>query len=85
MSIAGKFTRVSKSDYRDGVVLVAVVGNVWPHDLRPEEIKYIKVFYNMPESEHKFYAEWPEGVEPWYPAAKKNFKNGYIFLKNKGE
>lgn len=80
MRLAGKFTRVSKTTYRDGLVLVALIRDVYPHDLTPEEIAYIKAFYNMPGSNHEIYTTWPDRVEPAYTAAKTNIKNGYLLL-----
>ena len=86
MDISGRFERVSKTYYRNGVVLVGFCGNVYPRDLTSGNIRYIKTFFNMPKSEHRFYNEWPEWVEPDYPACKTNFKNGFMLLTNtKGE
>ena len=82
MNISGRFERVSKSYYRDGVVLVGFCGNVYPHDLTPDNIKHIKVMMNMPNSIHRFYSEWPEEIDPDYPACKTNFKNGFMLLTN---
>ena len=82
--LAGKFGRVSKTYYRQGVVLVGFCGNIWPHDLTSDNIKYIKAYYNMSDSVHEFFDEWPEGIEPAYPAAKSNFKNGFILIKHVG-
>ena len=78
--LAGRFSRVSKTDYRDGVVLVGFIGNIWPHDLTTDNIHRIKAFMEMPDSTHEFFNEWPEGIEPAYPAAKTNFKNGFMLL-----
>lgn len=80
-NIAGRFARVSRATYREGVVLVWFCGNLWPRDLYPEEIDRIKGFYNMPGSTHEIFNEWPEDIEPAYPAAKANFKNGFMLLK----
>ena len=80
MTIAGKFGIVSATDYRDGIVLVGFLGNAYPHDLTQKQIDYIKGFYNMENYEHKICDEWPSEIEPLYPAAKSNFKNGYILL-----
>lgn len=79
-SISGKFSRVSATDYHDGVVLVGLCGDVWSADLSPSELEAVKWFYNMPGSSHEIFNEWPEGIEPRYPAAKKNFKNGFLLL-----
>lgn len=81
MNIDGRFSIVSATDYRDGVVLVGFLGRVCPHDLKPRQIEYIKYFYNMPNSTHEIFTEWPNGIEPRYPAAKSNFKNGFLLLK----
>ena len=80
MNIAGKFSIVSATDYRQGIVLVGFTGNVYPHDLTKKQINYIKAFYNMEHCAHEICGEWPHGIEPRYPAAKSNFKNGYILL-----
>lgn len=80
MNINGRFGLVSKTDYRDGVVLVGFLGNVYPHDLRKEQIDYIKCCYNMSGCNHEIFTDWPDGIEPLYPAAKKNFKNGFMLL-----
>ncbi len=80
-NIAGRFSRVSKTTYHDGIVLVGFCGNVYPHGLTKEEIAYIKVFYNMPSCEHEFSNDWPEGLEPAYPAANSNFKNGFMLIR----
>jgi hypothetical protein len=80
MRIAGKFSRVSRTTYRDGVVLVGLIGDIYPHDLKSDEIAYIKAFYNMPGSNHEIYTTWPDRVEPAYTAAKTNIKNGYLLL-----
>ena len=83
MNIAGKFSRVSASDYRAGVVLVGLIGNVYPHDLTPDNIRWLKGMYNMPSTcKHEIFDEWPEGIEAAYPAARKNFKNGFLLLTN---
>ena len=82
MNISGSFTCVSASTYHDGVVLVGFCGKVYPHDLTAGNIKYIKAFYNMPDSKHTICTEWPEAIEPSYPAAKKNFTNGFLLLQN---
>jgi len=79
--IAGRFTRVSKSTYRDGTVLVAFCGSLYPHDLNAEQVAYIKTFYFMPNAEHVFFNEYPDGIEPAYPAAKTNYKNGYMLIR----
>lgn len=81
MNISGRFDLVSKTSYRDGKVLVGFCGNVYPHDLSTENIKYIKAFCNMPNGKHRFCAAWPEEIEPAYPAAKKNFKNGFMLIE----
>ena len=82
MSIAGKFTRVSKTDYRDGVVMVGLLGNVYPHDLYEEDIDHIKAFYNMPkDSTVEVFNCWPESVVSWYPAAKRYFINGFLLIR----
>lgn len=81
MNISGRFDRVSKSYYRDGKVLVGFCGNVYPHDLTEENIRHIKAMVCMPNGKHRFYATWPEDIEPAYPAAKKNFKNGFMLIE----
>lgn len=81
--IAGRFSRVSKTTYHDGVVLVGFLGNVFPHDLTTEQIAYIKTFYMMPGSDHEFFNEWPVEIEAAYPAAKTNFKNGFMLIRRK--
>lgn len=80
MNIAGKFGIVSDTDYRQGIVLVGFTGNAYPHDLTQKQISYIKAFYNMENCAHEICGEWPQGIEPRYPAAKTNFKNGFILL-----
>lgn len=86
MNISGRFGLASATDYRDGVVLVGFLGNVYPHDLTADNINYIKGMYNMGGSKHEFFNAWPDEIEPLYPAAKTNFKNGYMLLtKEKGE
>lgn len=80
MTINGRFGLASSTDYRDGVVLVGFLGNVWPRDLTPRQIDYIKGMYNMSGCKHEIFNDWPEGIEPLYPAAKKNFKNGFMLL-----
>lgn len=84
MNIAGRFSIASATDYHDGVVLVGFMGNVYPHDLKQSQIEFIKGFYCMPNSKHEIFTEWPNGIEPRYPAAKTNFRNGFILL-TKGE
>ena len=79
MNIAGKFSRVSRFE-DDGFVLVGFCGNVWPHELSSENIQYIKSFY-LCTGEHEIFNEWPKGIEPMYPAAKKNFKNGFLLIQ----
>lgn len=85
MNLNGRFTRVSDTTYHDGVVLVGFCGDVYPHDLTPDNVKYIKTYFNMPESKHTICAEWPENVSPAYSAAKKNFINGFLLLQKDGE
>lgn len=80
MTINGRFGLVSATDYRDGVVLVGFLGNVYPHDLKQEQIDYIKGVFNMPGCYHQIFSEWPEYIAPLYPAAKKNFRNGFMLL-----
>ena len=80
-SISGKFSRVSATDYHDGVVLVGLCGDVWPHDLTDEQKVHIMNFYNMNPCRITLCAGWPEGIEPAYPAAKKNFVNGFVLLE----
>jgi hypothetical protein len=79
--IAGRFTRVSRTTYQDGTVLVAFCGSLYPHDLTADQISYIKTFYNMPNAEHEFFNEWPDGIEPAYAIAKTNYKNGYMLIR----
>ena len=80
--IFGRFARVSDFSDRTGPVLVGFCGDVYPHDLRPEHIEYIKAFYNRAGWGHRFYNEWPEEIKPAYPAAKAkgNFKNGFMLI-----
>ena len=80
MNINGRFGLVSKTDYRESVVLVGFLGNIYPHDLKKEQIDYIKALYMMPGCKHEIFTEWPDGIEPAYPAAKANFKNGFMLL-----
>ena len=82
MNISGKYTIASATDYRDGIVLVAFMGNLYPHDLTPAQITHIKWFYNMPNSRHEIRTEWPDEIAPRYPAARTNFKNGFLLLTN---
>ena len=84
MNISGRFGLASATDYRDGVVLVGFLGNVYPHDLTADNINYIKCMYNMGGSKHEFFNAWPDEIEPLYPAAKTNFKNGYMLLTKIG-
>ena len=81
--LSGRFSRVSDTDYRDGVVLVGFCGNVWPHDLTAEQKHYIMSFYNMRPCLVELCATWPEGIEPAYPAAKTNFKNGFLLMDSR--
>jgi hypothetical protein len=86
MNISGRFERVSKTYYRDGIVLIGFCGDVYPHDLTEEQIKHIKTFNCMPvDAKHRFYSEWPEEIEPDLPVFKKNFKNGFMLIWNEGE
>lgn len=80
MNIAGKFTRVSKTDYHDGIILVATLGDVYPHDLTPDQLNHIKTFYNMPNSTIEIYSDWPDTIEPAYQAAKRNYRNGFLLI-----
>ena len=82
--IAGRFTRVSKTTYHDGTVLVAFCGSIYPHDLSAEQVAYIKTFYNMPGSKHEFFNVWPAEIEAAYPSAKTNFKNGFMLIRKEG-
>lgn len=82
MNINGKFAKVSKTTYRDGKVLIGFIGDVYPHDLTESQIEYIKAYYMMPRSTHRFYNEWPDKIEPAYPAAKNNFINGFMLIEN---
>lgn len=79
--ISGKFSRVSATNYREGVVLVGFCGDLWPHDLTTEQKIYLMDFYQMNPSRLTICREWPEGVEPAYPAARKNFKNGFLLME----
>ena len=79
--IAGGFTRVSRTTYHDGTVLVAFCGSLYLHDLNAEQISYVKAFYNMPNAKHEFFNEWPDEIEPAYAAAKANYKNGYMLIR----
>ena len=83
--LSGRFSRVSATDYHDGVVLVGFCGNVWPHDLTPEQKIYLMDFFNMNTTNCRIpiCQEWPEGVEPAYPAAKTNFKNGFLLMDSR--
>jgi len=80
-NIEGRFTRVSKTTWSDNHVLIGFVGSVYPHDLKPDQISFIKIFYMMPNSTHEIYNEWPSEIEPAYPAVKSNFKNGFLLLR----
>lgn len=79
--IAGRFTRVSRTTYHDGTVLVAFCGSIYPHDLSAEQVAYIKTFYNMSGCSHEFFNDWPDGIEPAYTAAKTNYKNGFMLIR----
>lgn len=79
--IAGRFTRVSKSTYHDGTVLVAFCGSVYPHDLSTEQGAYIKTFYNMSGCSHEFFNDWPDGIKPAYAVAMATYKNGYMLIR----
>ena len=81
--LSGRFSRVSATDYRDGVVLVGFCGNVWPHDLTGDQKIYLMDFYNMNPSRLTIFNEWPDGIEPAYPAAKTNFKNGFLLMESR--
>ena len=80
MNINGKFSRVSKDYGKNGPVLIGLAGDVYPHDLNAANIAYLKSFYMRGNWYAKLLAEWPEGIEPAYPAAVKNFKNGFILI-----
>ena len=82
IELQGKHSRVSKTYYHDGIILVGFLGNIYPHDLTHENIDYIKTFYSMPNSTHEFFNTWPEEIEPAYPAAKTNFRNGFMLIRN---
>ena len=45
-----------------------------------DHIDHIKTFYNMPNSAVEIRSEWPDTVEPAYPAAKRNYHNGYLLI-----
>jgi hypothetical protein len=79
MDISGRFIRVSSFEI-GGAVLVAFCGNVYPHDLTPDQIEYIKAFYNMSGCNQEFLNTWPEEITAAHPAFKKNYQNGYLLL-----
>lgn len=81
--IFGKFTRVSKDYGKDGPVLVGLCGDIFPHDLSVGNIDYIKVFYNRGAWSCSLLFDWPDGIEPAYPAAKTNIKNGFVLIEKK--
>jgi len=80
MNIAGKFARVSDTTYREGTVLVGFCGNAHARDLNPVQVEYIKAFYVMEGANHSILESWPEDIKPAYPAARQNFRNGYLLL-----
>ena len=81
--IAGRFSIVSRTS--EGAVLVGFLGNVYPRNLSAGQIDYIKTFYCIPDGEHEFFDDWPEDIEPAYPAAKRNFKNGFMLIRRKAQ
>ena len=46
-SLHGRFNRVSSFENKLCIV-VGFVGNVYPHNLTPEQLKYIRWFYHIP-------------------------------------
>lgn len=79
--LSGRFARVSRMTYHDGVILIGFCGDIYPHDLTADEIMYIKSWYNMPKSTATIYNSYPDDIEPAYPSVKSNFRNGFLLLK----
>lgn len=80
VDINGRFSRVSAGYDKTAPVLVGLLGNVWPHDLTAANIDYIKAFYGRTGWAHKLLTDWPDDIAPAYPAAKKNFVNGFVLI-----
>ena len=79
--LCGRHSRVSRTTHHDGAVLIGFCGSLYPHDLTPSDIEYLKTFYAMPmDCKHEIFSEWPETIDPAYPAAKTNFRNGFLLL-----
>ena len=77
----GRHSRVSRTTHHDGAVLVGFCGDLFPHDLTTGDVQYLKTFYMMPpDCKHEIFCRWPEAIEPAYPVAKKNFRNGFLLL-----
>lgn len=56
-AIAGRFMIVSRSP-----VVVGFIGNIWPHDLSPAQLRYIKGFYQCVDYDHEILDNFPVSV-----------------------
>lgn len=81
MNICGKFSRVSATTCKDGVVLIGFCGNVTWRKLTDENLEHIKAFCGMSGSKHTFCTKWIDGIEPKYPAARSNFHSFLLLEK----
>lgn len=82
MYIGGLFTIVSKFDTIADPVVIGLVGKLTKDKLTEENITYIKSFYNRPWCTARYVENFPDGFEPSYEAATRNFPNGYLILES---
>lgn len=67
--IAGRFHIVSRAP-----LVIGTIGSLWPHDLSPAHLDYIKTFYNASGRSHEFLEDWPVEVN-------RSLYNGFILVK----
>ena len=83
MNIDGRFSLCSKYGTSNDPIVVGLSGGITNDDLKPDVIAKIKQFYRRSSFDHLYVEKFPEEFEPSYPAARRNFPNGYLILKQK--
>lgn len=81
MYIGGLFTAASKVNDVSDPVVIGLVGKLTRNELTEENISIIKSFYRRSWCSARYVESFPDGFEPSYDAATKNFPNGYLVLE----
>lgn len=76
-AIKGKYITIILND----LLVIALLGNLYYHDMTESQINYIKKFYRCEDKQHQFENILPDDIAKQITLPLNNYKNGFIIIQ----